>query len=217
MHRQCIAYYQTEQRCIWIYVSTFIKQFVLNALELSKMRFLQIQCMTNCFQPQRQYYKLRQHINVLFRLLSMCNHMNHNCLTAISGCNNLPSLKLCPHRCYFKGGKSDSPFSLFLFSVSVSIYLFCSLLSSIRCLNAVQHGLSSNRNADDTGPAAVLPPSPSLGLLLYREGNKDTRRISVVCLTKWLPESEKAMPMGSTTTLLRSTLFCRGPPLLRLP
>lgn len=110
------------------------------------------------------------------------------------------------------GGKSDSPVPLFSLSVSVSISLFCSQLASIRCLNAVQRGLSSNRNADDTGPAAVLPPSPSPGLLLYTEGNKDTRRISVVCLTKWLPESEKAMPMGSTTTLLSSTLLCRGPP-----
>lgn len=111
-----------------------------------------------------------------------------------------------------RGGKSDSPVSLFSLSVSVSISLFCSQLASIRCLNAVQRGLSSNRNADDTGPAAVLPPSPSPGLLLYTEGNKDTRRISVVCLTKWLPESEKAMPMGSTTTLFSSTLLCRGPP-----
>ena len=173
------------------------------------MAFLQIQCMTNYFQPQRQYYKLRQHINVLFRLLSMCNNMNQNCLTVISGCNNLPILKLCPHPYYFTGGggcKSDSPVSLFSLSVSVSISLFCSQLASIRCLNAVQRGLSSNRNADDTGPAAVLPPSPSPGLLLYTEGNKDTRRISVVFLTKWLPESEKAMPMGSATTPLSYTM-----------
>ena len=58
------------------------------------------------------------------------------------------------------------------------------------------------------------PPSPSPGLLLYTEGNKDTRRISVVCLTKWLPESERAMPMGSTATPLSSALprLCRGPP-----
>lgn len=117
-----------------------------------------------------------------------------------------------PTRSILRGGKSDCPVSLFFFSVSVSIILFCSQLASIRCFNAVQRGLSSNRNADDTGPAAVLPPSPSPGLLLYTEGNKDTRRISVVCLTKWLPESEKAMPMGSTTTLLNSTLLCRGPP-----
>lgn len=105
--------------------------------------------------------------------------------------------------------------SFFLYSplsVSESTSLFCSQLASIRCLNAVQCGLSSNRNADDTGPAAVLPPSLSPGLLLCTEGNKDTRRISVVCLTKWLPESERAMPMGTTTTLLRSTRRCRGPP-----
>lgn len=146
-----------------MYVSTFIKQFVLNAS--LKMRFLQIQRMTNCFQPQRQNYKLRQYINVLFRLLSMCNNINQNCLTVISGCSNLPILKLCPHPCYFKeggGGKSDSPFSLYCLCVSVSISLFCSQLASIRCLNAVQRGLSSNRNADDTGPAAVLsPPAPA--------------------------------------------------------
>lgn len=127
-----------------MYVSTFIKQFVLNAL--SKMRFIQIQCMTNCFQPQRQNYKLRQHINVLFRLLSMCNNINQNCLTVISGCSNLPILKLCPPTT-LQGG--DSLFSL-----------FCSQLASIRCLSAIQRGLSSNRNADDIGPAAVLPPQP---------------------------------------------------------
>lgn len=56
-------------------------------------------------------------------------------------------------------------------------------------------------------------PGPSLGLLLYTEGNKDTRRISVVCLTKWLPESERAMPMGSSATLLSSAqLLSRSPP-----
>lgn len=101
-----------------MYVSTSIKQFVLNALELSKMRFPQIQRMTNCFQLQRQYYKLRQHINVLFRLLSMCNNMNQNCLTVISGCNNLPILKLCPHPYYFYGGAKVT--LLFLYSPPLS-------------------------------------------------------------------------------------------------
>lgn len=185
------------------------------------MRFLQIQCMTNCFEPQRQYYKLRQHINVLFRLLGVCNNMDQNCLTVISGCSNLPILKLCPYprrRRKMGGVFEDSLFFLYSpLSVSESTSLFCSQLASIRCLNAVQCGLSSNRNADDTGPAAVLPPSLSPGLLLCTEGNKDTRRISVVCLTKWLPESERAMPMGATTTLLRSTRRCRGPPPLVLP
>lgn len=135
-----------------MYVSTFIKQFMLNAS--SKMRFLQIQRMTNCFQPQRQNYKLRPYVNVLFRLLSMCNNINQNCLTVISGCSNLPFLKLCPHPCYFKRGYQWLSF----FCVSLSISLFCSQLASVRCLNAVQRGLSSNRNADDTGPAAVPPP-----------------------------------------------------------
>lgn len=90
----------------------------------------------NYFQPKRQFCKLRQHINVLFRLLSMCNNINQNCLTVISGCNNLPILKLCPHPFYFTGGvgASDSPVSLFSLSVSVSISLFCSQLASIRCL-----------------------------------------------------------------------------------
>lgn len=120
-----------------------------------------IQCMTNGFQPQRQYYKLRQHINVLFRLLRTCSNINQNCLTVISGCNNLPILKLCPDPHYFRGRcKSDSSFSLFSLSVSVCIILFCSQLASIRCLIAVQCGLSSNRNADDSGPAAVPPPTP---------------------------------------------------------
>ena len=117
-------------------------------------------------------------------------------------CNNLPILKLCPSPYYFRGRCSrDSSVSSFCLPVSVSISVF------IRCLNAEQCGLSSNRNAGDTGPAAVPPhpsPSPSPGLLLYTEGNKDTRRISVVCLTKWLPESERAMPMGSTAALLCS-------------
>lgn len=59
----------------------------------------------------------------------------------------------------------DSLFFLYSpLSVSESTSLFCSQLASIRCLNAVQCGLSSNRNADDTGPAAVLPPSLSPGL-----------------------------------------------------
>ncbi|KAK5622401.1 hypothetical protein CRENBAI_004219 [Crenichthys baileyi] len=55
------------------------------------------------------------------------------------------------------------------------------------------------------------PPTPSSlspDLLLYTEGNKDTRRISVVCLTKWLPESERAVPMGTTT----SPALSKSPP-----
>lgn len=178
------------------------------------MRFLQIHCMTNCFQPQRQYYKLRQHINVLFRLLTMCNNMNQNCLTVIFfGCNNLPIPKLCPPPLLFlQGGKRDSPVSFFLLCFFVNICVFGSQRASIGCLNAVQCGLSSNRNADDSGPAAVCPPSLNPGPRLHTEGNKDTRRISVVCLTKYLPESEKAMPMGSNTALL-GLAASRSPPL----
>lgn len=136
-----------------------MKQFVLNALELAKIRFLQIPRVTNCFQLQRQTYKLRQHVNVLFRLLSMCNNMNQNCLTVIFLVAIIClSLNYAPVCAILRGGKSDSPFSLFSLSVSVSISVFCSQLAPIRCLNAVQRGLSSNRNADDTGPAAVPPP-----------------------------------------------------------
>lgn len=147
-----------------MYVSISIKQFVLSALVLLKMRILQIQRMTNCFKLQRQYYKLRQHINVLFKLLSMCNNMNQNCLTVIFGCNNLPILKWCPHSYYFTGGEGGVQKLLsFLFILPLCLreYLsVCSQLASNRCLNAVQRGLSSNRNADDTGPAAVHPPPP---------------------------------------------------------
>lgn len=85
------------------------------------MRFLQIQCMTNCFEPQRQYYKLRQHINVLFRLLGVCNNMDQNCLTVISGCSNLPILKLCPYprrRRKMGGVFEDFLFSFILHSLS---------------------------------------------------------------------------------------------------
>lgn len=119
-----------------MYVSAFIKQFVLNAL--SKMRFLQIQCMTNCFQPQRQYYKLRQHINVLFRLLSMCNNMNQNCLTVISGCNNLPILKLCPYPYYFMGREEGAKVTLlFLSSPSLSQWVSVCFALSLRLLDAL--------------------------------------------------------------------------------
>lgn len=157
------------------------------------MRFLQIQRMTNCFQPQRQNYKLRQHINVLFRLLSMCNNINQNCLTDISGCSNLPILKLCPP-CYFTGG------------AKVTLFFLYSALS-LRLLDAlVLYGMAYLQ----TGMLMILalqrcfPPSTSLGLLPYTKGNKDTRRISVVCLTKWLPESVRAIPMGSTAASLSS-------------
>lgn len=61
-----------------------------------------------------------------------------------------------------------------------------------------------------------LPHNPSPGLLLYTEGNKDTRRISVVCLTKWLPETERAMPMGSPATLL-SSVYVEVPPCSGFP
>lgn len=112
---------------------------MLNAL--SKMRFLQIQCMTNCFQPQRQNYKLRQHINVLFRLLSMCNNMNQNCLTVISGCNNLPILKLCPHPYYFTegvgGGRGQKWLSFFLYSPSLSQRVSVCFALSLRLLDAL--------------------------------------------------------------------------------
>lgn len=59
-------------------------------------------------------------------------------------------------------------------------------------------------------PRCTPPPSP--GLLLCAEGNKDTRRISVVCLAKWLPETERAMPMGSTATPLSCAPVRRSPP-----
>lgn len=93
----------------------------------------------------------------------------------------------------YRGGKSDS---LFLYSAL-----------SLRLLDAlVLYGMAYLQ----TGMLMILalqrcfPPSTSLGLLPYTEGNKDTRRISVVCLTKWLPESVRAIPMGSTAASLSS-------------
>lgn len=159
---------------------------------------------------------------MLFRLLSMYNNTNHNCLTVISSLNNLPILKLCPHPCYFTRGAKVT--LLFLYSpplsrwVSVCSSLILPLLDALILYSAayLQTGMLMILALQRCSPP---PPSPypSPGLLLYTEGNKDTRRISVVCLTKWLPESERAMPMGSTATPLSSTRLCRGPPLLGLP
>lgn len=178
------------------------------------MRFLQIQRMTNCFQPQRQNYKLRQHINVLFRLLSVCHNMKQNCLTVISGCNNLPIPKLCPHPYYFTGG--GQMWLLFLYSASLSqrVSVCFALLDALMLYSVayLQTGMLMIAALQ-----RCFPPSLSPGLRLCTEGNKDTRRISVVCLTKWLPESETAVPMGSTTTLLGCAQLCRGPPLPGLP
>lgn len=61
-------------------------------------------------------------------------------------------------------------------------------------------------------PCTPPPHPPSSGLLLYAEGNKDTRRISVVRRTKWLPETERAMPMGSAATSFSCAPFRRSPP-----
>lgn len=77
------------------------------------MRFLQIQRMTNCFQLQSQTYKLRQRVNVLFRLLSMCNNMHQNCLTVIFSIICLSS-NYAPTRTTLQGGGGDSPFSFIL-------------------------------------------------------------------------------------------------------
>lgn len=89
------------------------------------MRFLQIQRMTNCFQLQSQTYKLRQRVNVLFRLLSMCNNMHQNCLTVIFSIICLSS-NYAPTRTTLQGGGATLLFPLFSLPVSVSISLFCS-------------------------------------------------------------------------------------------
>lgn len=122
----------------------------------------------------------------------------------------------------FNDGAALSVLSLFSVSVSDTSQSVCCQLAPVRYLNVIQCYLSSNRDADNIGPAAVplspppLPPplrcTPSSGLLLYAEGNKDTRRISVVRLTKWLPETERAMPMGSTATSRSCAPFRRSPP-----
>lgn len=113
--------------------------------------------------------------------------------------------------------------SFLLFSLSAAdTCLFYCQLAPIRYLNVIQCCLSSNRDADNIGPVVVPvsptplvdppPPIPIPGLLLCAEGNKDTRRISVVCLAKWLPETERAMPMGSTATPLSCAPFRWSPP-----
>lgn len=127
----------------------------------------------------------------------------------------------------FNDGAALRVVSLFSVSVSDTSQTICCQLAPVRYLHVIQCCLSSNRDADNIGPAAVpvsppppppLPPplplrcSPSSGLRLYAEGNKDTRRISVVRLTKWLPETERVMPMGSTATWRSCAPFRRSPP-----
>lgn len=61
-------------------------------------------------------------------------------------------------------------------------------------------------------PHSLQPPSP--GLLLYTEGNKDTRRISVVCLTKWVAREWEghAHGLNRNPAQLRSALSRSPPP-----
>lgn len=135
----------------------------------------------------------------------MCNNIGQNCLIVISGCNDLPSLLPQQKRRRKRGWRLfEDPLFFFLlllrFWVSVDFALSWPALD-VLMLYTVAYLQTGALIAH--GPAAVLQPTPSSlspGLLLCTEGNKDTRRISVVCLTKWLPESERAVPMGATTS-----------------
>lgn len=99
--------------------------------------------------------------------IDYCN-VKHFCLTVVFldaiiclTLNNAPSAITII--LLLKGGGGAKVSVLFLSSPSLSqrvVDLFGSQLASIRCLNAVQRCLSSNRNADDTCPAAACPPPP---------------------------------------------------------
>lgn len=146
-------------------------------------------------------------------LIRVCvTTQTHNCPRAIYGCSNLPALRLCPVPNYFEGGTSDtaylptSPLSFYpIFSVSVYISLSLPPLDPLMpCSVAYLQTLMLM-----TGPCSGTPhPQPPPSLLLHREGNKDTSRISVSCLTKgW--QRERPCPRAAPrpcSALLRSPL-----------
>lgn len=78
---------------------------------------------------------------------------------------------------------------------ALMLYSVAYLQTGTLMILALQRHTPSPPRPPTPAPAPSRGPAP-----LHAEGNKDTRRISVVCLTKWLPETERAMPMGFIAT-----------------